>query len=93
MCVFFYLTLFSIGFFKAADGWGWGGGRAKRPPSLKSVTHPTMMKLGTVIPHSKTIQKMYELRDTPFEFCLNQHFFTGNQQIFLSQEIQVEIVF
>ena len=53
------------GFFGAA----YGRGGTKRPPSLKSVTHPTMMKLGTVIPHPKTIQKMYELRDTPFEFC------------------------
>ena len=25
-------------------------GGQKDPPSLKSVTHPTMMKLGTVIP-------------------------------------------
>ena len=36
---------------------------------------------------------MYELRDTPFEFCWNQHFFTGNQQIFLCQQIQVKIAF
>ena len=27
-----------------------GGGK---PPSLKSVTYPTMMKLGTVIPYVK----------------------------------------
>ena len=56
MCLFFYLTLFRIGFFRAAHGWG-GGGRTKRPPSLKSATHPTMMKLGTVIPCPKKIQK------------------------------------
>ena len=31
------LTLFRMGFLGAAHGWG--GGRAKRPPSLKSVTH------------------------------------------------------
>ena len=30
------LTLFRMGFLGAAHGWG---GRAKRPPSLKSVTH------------------------------------------------------
>ena len=44
----FWLTLFRMGLFGAAHGWGGPG--AKRPPSLKSVTYPTMMKLGTVIP-------------------------------------------
>ena len=29
---------------------------AKRPQSLKFPTHPTMMKLDTVIPYSKKIQ-------------------------------------
>ena len=33
------------GFFGAA----YGRGGTKRPPSLKSVTHPTMMKLGSYI--------------------------------------------
>ena len=28
-------------------------------------TYPTMMKLGTVIPYLKKIQKIYESRDTP----------------------------
>ena len=32
------LTLFRIGLFRAAHGWG-GGGSQKGPPSLKSVTH------------------------------------------------------
>ena len=45
--------------FGAAYGWD----------TLKSVTHPTMMKLGTVIPYLKEIQKIYKSRDTPFEFC------------------------
>ena len=44
-------------------------GGAKRPLSLKSVTHPTMMKLGTVISYPKKIQKIYESLDTPLEFC------------------------
>ena len=52
-------------------------------------TYPTMMKLGTVIPYLKKIQKIYESRDTPLEFCWHQHFFTGNQQILLYQEIQI----
>ena len=46
-------------------------------------TNPTMMKLGTVILDLKKIQKIYESRDTPPEFCWHQHFFAGNQQIML----------
>ena len=47
------------------------------------------MKLGKFIPYLKEIQKMYESRDTRPEFCWHQHFFTGNQQILLYQEIQM----
>ena len=43
----------------------WGRVGAKSTPSLKSITHPTMMKLGTVIAYLKTTQKIYESRDTP----------------------------
>ena len=32
MCVFFYLTLFSIGFFRAAHGLEGGGGQKGPPP-------------------------------------------------------------
>ena len=71
------------GFFGAA----YGRGGTKRPPSLKSVTHPTMMKLGTVISYLKKIQKIYKSRDTPLEFCWHQQFFTGNQQILQYQGI------
>ena len=49
------------GFFGAAHGWGAGG--------TFCHTSPIMMKLGTVIPYLKKIQKLYELRDTPLEFC------------------------
>ena len=43
-----------MGLFGAAHGWG----EAKTSPSLKSChTYPTIMKLGTVIPHIKEIQK------------------------------------
>ena len=45
------------------------GRRQKGPPSLKSVTLSTMMKVGTVIPYLKKIPKIYESRDTPLEFC------------------------
>ena len=43
-----FLTLFRMGFFFFK----------KAPPSLKSVTYPTMMKLGTVIPYLKKFQKL-----------------------------------
>ena len=62
----------------------------KKPPSLKSVM---MMKLDIVIPYLKKIKKIYESRDTPPEFCWHQHFFPGNQQILLYQEIQIHIAF
>ena len=48
-----------MGFSGAAHGWG-GGGEQKAL---------TMMKLGTVIPYPKKIEKIYESRDTPLEFC------------------------
>ena len=47
----------------------WRGG-GKRPPLPKICrTYPAMMKLGTAIPYPKKIQKIYESRDTPLEFC------------------------
>ena len=55
-------------FFGAAHGSS-GEGAAKRAPHPKIChTYPTMMKLGTVIPYPKKIQKIYESRDTPLEF-------------------------
>ena len=56
------------------DGHFWGcsrmGWRGKKAPLPKIChTYPTIMKLGTVIPYSEKIQKTYESRDTPFEFC------------------------
>ena len=59
------LTLFRMGFFGAAHGW-----RGKKAPlPLICHTYPTMMELGTVIPYPKKIQKIYESRDRPVEFC------------------------
>ena len=68
-------TLFRMGILEAAQGWG----EAKRP-SLQKIcyTHPTMMKLGTVIPYLKKVQKIYESPDTPLDFCWHQHVFTRN---------------
>ena len=49
---------------------GLGEGGAKRPPLPKIChTYPKMMKLDTVIPYLENIQKIYESRDTPPEFC------------------------
>ena len=45
--------------------WRMGGG-PKRPPLPRIChTYPTMMKLGTIIPYLKKIQKLYQSRDTP----------------------------
>ena len=56
------LTLFRIGFFATAHGCG---------EALPKICHtyPTMMKLCTVIPYLRKMQKIYESRDTPLEFC------------------------
>ena len=54
-----------MGFFGVAHGWG-----GKKDPLPKIChTYPTAMKLDTVIPYPKKIQKIYESRDTPLEFC------------------------
>ena len=61
-----YLTLFRMGFFGAAHGWGGGGFLA----SLSKISHtyPTIMKLGTVVPYLKKTQKIYKSRDTSLDF-------------------------
>ena len=84
------LTLFRMGFFRAALIWGGGGGggggwgrvRERTSPSLKYVTHIlqwSMMKLGTVIHYLRKIQIIYIYIscDTP---CWHQHFFTRNSK-------------
>ena len=53
------LTLFRMGFFGTAQGW-WGGGGQKGPLPKICHTYPTMIKLGTIIPYPKKIQKLYE---------------------------------
>ena len=63
-------ALFRTGIFGAAHGWGGGGGGGAKSPLPKIFhTYPTMMKLGTVISYIKNIQKIYESRDTPPEYC------------------------
>ena len=73
------------------DGYFRGCSRMGKGPSFPKIchTHPTMMKLGTVTPYLKKIQKIYKSYDTSPEFCWHQHFFTGNQQILFYQEIQI----
>ena len=74
------------------DGHFWGcsrmGGKKAHLPNI-CHTYPTMMKLFRVIPYLKKIRKIYELRDSPPDFCWHQEFFTGSQQIYLYQEIQI----
>ena len=72
-----------MGIFGAAHGWA--GLKRPRLPKI-CRTYPTMMKLGAVIPCLKKIQKIYESRDTPLDFCRRHHFFTGKD---LYQEIQI----
>ena len=80
-----------MGFFEAAYQCL---GRQKGPHLYEiCYTHPTMMKLSTVILYLNKIQKMYEPCDTLVKFCWHQHFFTRNQQILLYQEIQIRIAF
>ena len=55
-----------MGVFGAAHGLG-GGQKDPLPKICR--TYPKMMKLDTVIPYLKKIQKIYESRDTPLEFC------------------------
>ena len=62
-----FLTLFRIGFFGAAHRWGEGVQKGPLPKTCH--TYPAMTKLDTVIPYPKEIQKLYESRDTPCDFC------------------------
>ena len=51
-----------MGLFGTAHGWG----ESKKVPLPKiSHTYPTMIKLGTVVPYQRKIQKIHELR----KFC------------------------
>ena len=45
-----------------------GGGNKKAPLPKICHTYPTMMKLGTVTPYLKKIQKLFESRDAILEF-------------------------
>ena len=65
------LTLFRMTLSGAAHGWG----RAKRLPISKiSHTYPIFIKLATVIPYLKKIQKPHKSRDKSLYICWYQHF-------------------
>ena len=66
--IFNLLTLFRMGFFRATHGWG-------LPLPKIRHTYLTMMKLDTVIPYLRNIQKMYKSRDTFLDSCRHQYFF------------------
>ena len=61
--------------FEAYSGWAFLGlltdGKEPKSPLLPKIYHtnPTMMKLGTVIPYLKEMQKINEIYDTLLEFC------------------------
>ena len=63
------LTQFKMGFFGAARRQEGEIGGAKSHPSIKSVTHILQSWNLAVIPYLKNVQKIYESRDTPLEFC------------------------
>ena len=63
------LTLFRMGLFVAAHGWGDQKGLSHISYNKICHTYPTMMKLGEVIPFLRNTQKRYESCDIPLEFC------------------------
>ena len=82
------LTLFRMGFFGAPHGWG-----GKKVPLPKTChTYPTMMKLGTVIPYPKKIQKIYESRDTTLRFSAFFHRKSANSAISRNTDIDCILI-
>ena len=73
------LNLFRMGLFGAAHGW-------QGVASLLSKichTYPTLMKLGTVMPYLKKIQKIHKSRDTTFSVLPTSSFFLWKSAIFV----------
>ena len=56
------------GLFRGCSPMGRRGGFLAPLPKIPH-TYPTMMKLGTIVPYLRKIQKMYKSRDTTLEFC------------------------
>ena len=53
-----------MGVFGAHHGW-----RGMTTVPKICHTYYAMMKLGPIVPYLKKMQKLYESRDTPLEFC------------------------
>ena len=71
-------------------GGSFTNGGPKRPTLSKiRHTYPTMMKLGTVVPDLKKIQKYINYVIHPMSSAEISIFFTGNQQLLLHQEIHI----
>ena len=77
-----------LGFFGATHRWR---GVKKVPLPKICHTYPAMMKLGTVTPYLRKIQKIYKSSDTPYELCLQQHLLFGNQQL-LSRNADINCI-
>ena len=80
VAVTYALTLFRIGLFGAAHGWGV---RQKGPLPKICHTYLTMMKPGTVIPYIKEIQNTCKSRDTSPRFLLISAFFYRKSATFI----------
>ena len=77
-----------MGLFGAAHGWG-----AKNPASLKIChTYPAIMKLGTVIPCLKKIQKIYKSRDTHPEFFRSAFFRRKSANFVISRSTDIDCI-
>ena len=81
-----------MGFFRAAHGWAKGGAKRHSLPKI-CHTFPKMMKLGTVIPSLKKDPKNIKSLDTPLEFCIHQHFLTGNNKFFYIKKNKYRLQF
>ena len=90
-CRWYYFNPIQDGHFRGC--WRMGGEGGKRSPLPKIChTYPTMIKLDTVIPYLKKIQKIYGSRDTRLDFCWQHHFFTENWQISRNTDIDCILV-
>ena len=79
--LFSILILFRMGIFRGCSGMA--------GPPLPEICHtyPTTMKLGTVIPHLKKIQKIYEYRTSADISIFSREI----SKFLLHQEIEIEI--
>ena len=77
-----------MGIFGATHVCG-AGGEGELPFPKICHTFPTMMKLGTVVPYLKKIQKNMNHVPHTLTSADISIFFTRNQHIFLYQEIQI----